>query len=392
MTLDALRNNIDSVDDRILSLLEERANLVDEVAKTKRKSAEAAGAAAGSTATAPNPNVRYYDPERERRVLDRLATRGAGRFPREAIRVVFREVMSACLSLEEPLRVAFMGPEGTWSQVAAHHLFGLAARYRETMTIEGVFDAVRAGDAACGVVPVENSTEGGVTFTADALIEGDLVIQQECVLEVAQCLLSRSTSLSGVKRVYSHPQALAQCRQWLFKNLPGAELVQTTSTVVGAHEALGDDGGAVIGSPLAGELYGLPVLRERVQDRPENATRFVVIAKEDAKRTGHDKTSLAFSLRDEKGALRRVLTVLEDLGLNLSRIESRPSRQKAWDYVFLVDLEGHRDDAPVKTGIAQLTALCAMVKVLGSYPRARSPLLPGAAAPAPTPGSAPATP
>src|SRR5262249_28922996 len=159
------------------------------------------------------------------------------------------------------------------------------------------------------------STEGGVTFTADALIEGDLLIQQECVLEVTQCLLSRAQSLSGVKRVYSHPQALAQCRAWLFKNLPGAELVQTTSTVVAAREAIGDDSGAVVGSALAGELYALPVLRERIQDRPENATRFVVIAKEDAKRTGNDKTSLAFSLRDERGALRRVLSVLEDLGL-----------------------------------------------------------------------------
>jgi chorismate mutase/prephenate dehydratase len=362
MTLDALRTRIDSVDDRILTLLEERANLVDEVAKTKR-----------AVTTAPDADVRYYDPEREKRVLDRLYARGAGRFPKASIRVVFREVMSACLSLEEPLRVAFMGPEGTWSQVAAHRLFGLAARYRETMTIEGVFDAVRSGDAACGVVPVENSTEGGVTFTADALIEGDLLIQQECVLEVTQCLLSRAPSLASVKRVYSHPQALAQCRAWLFKHLPGAELVQTTSTVVGAHEALGDDTGAVVGSALAGELYGLPILRERIQDRPENATRFVVIAKEDAKRTGNDKTSIAFSLRDERGALRRVLTVLEDLGLNLSRIESRPSRERAWDYVFLADLQGHREDLAVKTGIEQLTASCAMVKVLGSYPRAPRP-------------------
>ena len=353
MALDDLRRRIDAVDDTILTLLSDRADLVDEVAKTKR---------AG--------NARHFhDPERERRVIERLYAEGAGRFPRDAIRVIFREIMSACLSLEEPMRVAFLGPEGTFSQMAAHKLFGLAARYQEATTIEGVFDAVRSGAAACGVVPVENSTEGSVTFTADALIESDLSIRQELVLDVAHCLLTRAASIGAVARVYSHPQALAQCRAWLGKNLPSAQIIQTTSTAAATREAIADDAAAAIGSSLAGEIHGVPILREKIQDRPENATRFVVIATEDAPRTGKDKTSLAFSVKDKKGALRICLAVLEDAGVNLSRIESRPSRKKSWDYVFLADLEGHREEDAVKGAIDELRAHCEMVKVLGSYAR-----------------------
>ena len=353
MALDDLRHRIDAVDDSILALLADRANLVDEVAKTKR------------AAVAP----RFHDPERERRVIERLYAKGAGRFPRDAIRVIFREIMSACLSLEEPMRVSFLGPEGTFSQMAAHKLFGLAARYQEATTIEGVFDAVRSGSAACGVVPVENSTEGSVTFTADALIESDLSIRQELVLDVAHCLLTRAPSLGAIARVYSHPQALAQCRGWLGKNLPTAQIIQTTSTAAATREAISDDAAAAIGSSLASEIHGVPILREKIQDRPENATRFVVIAAEDAPPTGADKTSLAFSVKDQKGALRICLAVLEDAGVNLSRIESRPSRKKSWDYVFLADLEGHRDEQAVKGAIEELRAHCEMVKVLGSYAR-----------------------
>ena len=354
-----LRKSIDSVDDRILTLLAERAELVDEVAITKRAQAEGA--------------KRFHDPERETRVIERLYAQGAGRFPRDAIRVVFREVMSACLSLEETQRVSFLGPEGTFSQMAAHKLFGLAARYQEATTIEGVFDAVRSKAAACGVVPVENSTEGSVTHTSDALLESDLRIRQELVLEVSHCLLTRATALGTITRVYSHPQALAQCREWLAKNLPGAQIIQTTSTAAATREAITDDCAGAIGSSLAGEIHGVPVLRDKIQDRPENATRFVVISADDAPRTGADKTSLAFSVKDQKGALRICLSVLEDAGVNLSRIESRPSRQKAWDYVFLADLEGHREDDAVKGAIVDLGAHCQMVKVFGSYPRYATP-------------------
>lgn len=355
MPLDDLRKKIDDLDDAILAILEQRTHVVDDIAAEKRR----VGAAS------------FHDPERERKLLDRVAAKGAGRFPREAIRAVFREIMSGCLSLEQPMKVAFLGPEGTFSHMAARHLFGLAARYREATTIEGVFDSVRRGHSDCGVVPIENSTEGAVTFTLDALLEGDVAIRQELVLGISHCLLGRATDLADVARVYSHPQALAQCRGWLGKFLPGAELVQTPSTSAAAREAQADDAAAAIASRLAGELYGLPVLRERIQDRVENATRFVVIGKGDAPRTGDDKTTLAFSVRDEAGALKRVLELFDAHGINLSRIESRPSQKRQWEYVFTTDLRGHRDDPNVAAALAELEARCATVQVLGSYAACR---------------------
>ena len=355
MSLDDLRRSIDAVDDQILALLDRRASIVADVAREK----QARG-------------LPLHDPEREREVLERLAAKGAGgagRFPREAIVAVYREVMSACLSLEAPLTVAFLGPEGTFTHIAARRLFGLSARYREAATLDGVFDAVRRGAAAYGVSPIENSTEGPVTHAVDALLEGGVLIRGELVLPVAQCLLGAPAQLTAVERVYSHPQALAQCRGWLARNLGTAQLVQTASTSAAAREAAGDPAGAAIGSRLAGELFGLPVLYEGIQDRTENATRFVMLAREDAPRTGDDKTTLGFSLRDEPGALRRALEIFDAAGVNLSRIESRPSQKKAWEYVFLVDVEGHREDAAVAGAVARLRAESESVTLLGSYPR-----------------------
>ena len=354
MSVGEYRKRIDAIDDQLLTLLGERAKVAEEIGVLKRT----AGVAT------------LHDPEREEQVLARLMGKGAGGFPPSAIRSVFREVISACLSLEQPVSVSFLGPEGTFSHMAARHLFGLSARYREATTISGVFDAVRAGDASYGVVPIENSTEGSVTPAADALIEGDLLIRQELVLDVAHVLLGRpGLALGTIERVYSHPQALAQCRVWLAKNVPSAQLVQTSSTVAACHEALADERGAAIGSRLAAELLELEAIRDGIHDRPENATRFFVIAKRDAPPTGKDKTTLAFSIKDGRGVLRSVLGVFDDAGINLTRIESRPSRQKRWDYVFLADLEGHREDEAVARAISQLGERCAMVKVLGSYPR-----------------------
>ena len=266
------------------------------------------------------------------------------------------------------MHVAYLGPEGTFTHMAARYLFGLSAQYREAATIEGVFDAVRTGDAALGVVGIENSTEGSVTVSADLLIEGSVMVREELILFIEHALLARhGVPFSQVARVYSHPQALAQCRRWLAKNLPSAQLVHTPSTTAAAREALSDDRGAAVASPLAAELHGLSVLRERIQDRGENATRFIVIGKEDAPRSGNDRTTLAFSIADGRGALRRVLSAFEDEGVNLCRLESRPSQEKPWDYVFLVDLEGHRLDPNVERALENLRANCAMVKVLGSY-------------------------
>lgn len=353
MELEDLRRQIDEIDDRILSLLSERAAIAEEIAKTKRLS--------GAT--------RFHDPEREREVLERLEAQGAGSFPRPSIRAVFREIMSGCLSLEEPLRVAFLGPEGTFSHIATRHLFGSAARFREATSIDGVFDAVLRGDAAYGVVPIESVAEGSVDSTLDALLQSGLQIRQELVLDISQCLLSRAASLTDIERVYSHPQALAQCRIWLATHLPSAQVVPAPSTAAAAREAAADPAGAAIASRLAGELHGLPVLYESIQDRVSNATRFVVIASQDAPRTGDDKTSLAFSTPDEIGALRRVLSFFEEAGINMSRIESRPSGKEPWGYVFYVDIRGHREDAHVARVIEELKARCRMARSLGSYPR-----------------------
>jgi chorismate mutase / prephenate dehydratase len=352
MALDDYRSKIDALDDEILRLLDERAGVVEQLAREKR-----------------DANMPRYDPKREQQILDRLAGR-ASRFPADAIRAVYREVMSACLALQEPVEVAYLGPEGTFSHAAARAIFGLAAGYCEQPTIASVFDAVEKGDVAYGVAPIENSSEGSVAHALDALIEGRVRISGEYEMEVSHCLLARA-GLASIERVYSHPQALGQCRMWLAKNLASAQIVQTTSTAAAAREALGDARGGAIASRLCAELYGVPVVRERIQDHPENRTRFVLLSLEAAGRSGHDKTTLAFSLQDGRGALKRVLDVFEEEGINLTRIESRPSQKRAWDYVFLVDLEGHKEDAALVRAGERLAQVCPMVKHLGSYPRAR---------------------
>jgi len=355
MILDDLRKQIDEIDDRVLDLLDQRARVVIDIARAKQ-----------------GANLPTHDPERERQVLDRLASRD-GQFPKEAIRSVYREIMSASLALEEPIKIAYLGPEGTFSHAAARALFGLSARYCEATTFEGVFDAVSRREAQHGVVPVENSTEGSSNMALDALIDGDLLIRGEFELDVSLCLLTRVPSLASIERVYSHPNPLGQCRVWLAKNLGAAQLVQVPSTILAVREALGDSHGAAVAGRLASDLYGLPIVRERIQDRVENVTRFVIVSHEDAPRTGRDKTTIAFGLTDGhgRGALMRALAILDAEGVNMSRIESRPSREKPWDYVFLVDLEGHREDQSIQRAFTRLREHCTFVRNLGSYARAR---------------------
>ncbi len=362
--LGKVRARIDGIDETILGLLGERASLAKSAGTLKRRARIEV----------------LHDPERERQVLERLAELAGKRahaFPPDAIRAVFQEIMSGCLSIEQPLRVAYLGPEGTFSQMAARRLFGIQPRYRECATIDAVFDAVRTKDAAYGVVPFENSTEGAVSMTSDALLDGELLIRQELVLPVSHCLMSRAATLGAIQAVYSHPQALAQCRGWLAKHLPRAQVVQTTSTAAAAREAREDDHAAAIGSETAAELHDLPIVRTNIQDRPENATRFVVIARQDAPPSGADRTTIAFGVVDQKGALRRVLSIFEEHDVNLTRIESRPSRRHAWHYVFLVDVEGHRKDAPLAAALRDVKRSADFVKVVGSYPRASGPAKPG---------------
>ncbi len=266
--------------------------------------------------------------------------------------------------------VAFFGLFGSWTHMAARRVFGASADYLENPTISRVFEAVATNAAAFGVVPIENSTEGGVNQTVDELIESDLHIRGEVVLEIAQCLMGKARDLSTIARVASHPQGLAQCRRWLAQHLPNAEQVASLSTTAAAREASLDPELAAISSPLAAELNGLNLIRENIQDSAENATRFIVIARADAERSGNDKTSLVFSTAHTRGALRQALEIFDLAGLNLTRIESRPARGRRWEYVFLTDLEGHREDEAVAKALRALTERCSKVRILGSYPRA----------------------
>lgn len=357
-SVDDYRSQIDAIDDKLVDLLNERAKLAQTVGKEKRDAARP-----------------MHDPEREQRIFERLERRlseiGSAVFPASSIRAVFREIISACLSVEEEVTVAYLGPPGTFTHLAARSNFGTAARYVEGSTIPAVFDAVSRGAVSYGVVPIENSTEGGVTFTLDSLLDTDVKIRSEIVLDVAQCLIGREDDLGRIERVYSHPQALAQCREWLAKHLPHAQLVVSPSTSMAAREAASDPASAAVASRLAAELNGLLVIRESIQDRAQNATRFVVLAREEAPPTGHDRTSIVFSTPDQRGALRRVLEIFDEEGINLSRIESRPRRGELWQYAFFTDLEGHHSDETVRRALARLEKQCTMVKVLGSYPRVR---------------------
>ncbi len=353
MSLADARTTIDALDDEILRLLNERARVVSDVASAKR-----------------TQSLPTYDPERERQVLERLAEK-AGQFPAEAIVAVYREVMSACLALQAPVGVAFLGPEGTFSHAAARARFGLSARYTEQATLSGVFEAVARGTTAYGVVPIENSTEGSVSEVLDALLRGGVVVTAELEIDVSHALLSHAAGLSAIHTVYSHPQALGQCRAWLAAHLPHASVAQSTSTAAAVREAKADPTAAALASRLAGELYGVPVLQAGVNDRDDNRTRFVLLAAEGTAsvRTGRDKTTLAFSIRDGRGALWQVLKLFDEEGINITRIHSRPSRQKAWDYVFFVDVEGHVLDADMQRAVCKLEAACPMVRKLGSYAR-----------------------
>lgn len=271
--------------------------------------------------------------------------------------------------MSKPPRVAYMGPPRSFSHAAALRLFADRAEYLQTRTIQDAIEAADSGAADFAVVPIENSTEGGVNATLDALFDAQVTISAELVLEIELCLLAQRSDLAAIRRVASHPQPLGQCKQWLRDHLPHAELVVADSTTSAAHDALLDPETAAVGSRLAAEL-GLLVVREHIQDHEGNATRFVVVGKALAPATGNDKTSLVFSTAHERGALRRVLEVFDQEGLNLTRIESRPLRGQLWQYAFFTDLEGHREDAAVERALSRLAQHGSMLRVLGSYPRA----------------------
>ncbi len=350
-----LRQAIDAVDDQVLGLLNRRATLAAEVGRQKAASA---------------PEALFHAPQREREVLARLAGENGGPFPDSAVRTIFQEIMSACLSLEKPLRVAFLGPEGSFTHFAARQQFGGSSQALPQGTIQAVFQSVERGRGDYGVVPVENATEGAVDSTLDAFLDSTLSICAEILLPVDQALLLRpDLEVGAVRRVYSHPQAFGQCRRWLEVHMAQADRIEAPSTAEAARLAREDAEGAAVASELAAELFGLKVAETRIQDIAANATRFLVLGPKSAEPTGRDRTTLLAMAQDGPGALLRLLEPLARRGLNLSRIQSRPTRRKLWEYAFFLDVEGHTEDPLLAEALLELKAACASLKVLGSYPQ-----------------------
>jgi chorismate mutase/prephenate dehydratase len=355
--IDAWRSEIDAIDDRILELLNQRAGCVLAIGKAKAKS----GAA-------------VYVPGREQEILARLEATNPGPLPRSAVRTIFREVISAAYTLERGMKVAYLGPAATYTHQAALQQFGRMADFVAATTTDEIFAAVEGGRVEYGVVPVENSSEGVVSHTLDLFADSPLTICAEVHVAIHHDLLSKSGELRDVRVVCSHPQALAQCRRWLDTNLREVPQQTTHSTALAAERAAREPDAAAIASPVAAEIYGLRVVAAGIEDHPDNTTRFLVIGREPPKKSARDVTSLLFSIkRDEVGALHRALEPFARQGVNLTRIESRPTRVRRWEYVFFCDFEGHVDDDRVRAAIDELRPRCDFVKVLGSYPRAGEP-------------------
>lgn len=349
--LEKLRREIDQIDNEILTLLNKRAEVVIGIAHIKR-----------------NEKAKFYSPEREREILERLTALNKGPFPHETLKVIYREILSASLSLEEPLKVAFFGPLATFTHLAALRHFGSSASFMPVESIRDVFDAVEAGKAGFGVVPVENSNEGVVSYTLDMFMDYDLKVSAEVMLEISHNLLSKSGDKAKIKKIYSNPQAAAQCRRWLELNLPGVPILESTSTAKAAELASVDDEAAAIASELAAKIYDLRFFEKNIEDIKHNYTRFLVISKEFPPKTGRDKTSIMFSIKDRPGALYDILSPFKRAKINLTKIESRPSKRKAWEYIFFVDMEGHIDDKKVRKAVDTMKENCLYVKILGSYP------------------------
>jgi chorismate mutase/prephenate dehydratase len=352
--LKAVRDQIDALDEQIQVLINERAACAQAVAALKN----------GGTATS------FYRPEREVEILRRILSRNRGPLSGEEMARLFREIMSACLALEQPLRIAYLGPEGTFTQAAALKHFGRSVTTDPHATIDEVFREVEAGSCHYGVVPVENSTGSMVTHTLDMFLNSPLNINGEVQLRIHQNLLGVTASLDTLRRVYSHHQSLTQCRRWLDEHLAGVERIPVNSNAEAARLASQDKEAAAIAGREAADIYGLHVLAANIEDEPDNTTRFLVIGRDKVPPSGKDKTSLLLSASNRPGALHRLLAPLAQHGISMTRIESRPSRRGILEYVFFVDIEGHTAEPVVAQALEELHAEAAMLKVLGSYPRA----------------------
>lgn len=353
MDLESLRDQIDRIDKEIITRLNERVRLAQQVGHLKLKEGKA-----------------IYVPSREEEVFRKLTANNEGPLNDKAIRAIYREVISAAIASEKPLKVAYLGPEGTYTHQAAMKNFGSSLDYTPVKSIPDVFDMVQRSDADYGVVPIENSTQGTVIAALDMLAETDLVIVAQVQMDISHCLISNAQSLSDIKTVHSKDNALGQCRQWLARMLPGVEMVEAASTAAAVRHAAEHPDAAAIASSIAAQLYDVPILHENVVDKQNNITRFLVIGKQATPALGdkRDKTSLVFSIRDETGALIKALQPFSSRNINLCKIESRPSRRKIWDYYFYVDIIGHKDEPDVKDALTELRAACPFLKLLGSYP------------------------
>ena len=344
-----LRNEIDRIDEEILARLAERARCAQRVGEIKR-------------------GVMYYRPEREAQVLRRLAELNPGPLSADAVKTIFREVMSACLGLEQPLRVAYLGPAGTFSESASRKHFGSAPNFLPMAAIDDVFRAVEAGNADYGVVPVENSTEGAVGGTLDLLLANPLKVCGEVRLRIHQQLMSRAEGIGAARRIYSHAQSLAQCHEWLNRNLPHLPRIPVASNAEAARMASEDPESCAIAGDAAAQLYGLNILAPNIEDDPNNTTRFLVIADHDAGPSGKDRTSLVFSAPNRPGAIHSLLEPMARHGVDMTKLQSRPARSGLWEYVFYADINGHREDPEVAAALRELDERAAFVKIIGSYP------------------------
>jgi chorismate mutase/prephenate dehydratase len=349
-----VRDRIDALDRDILRLISERAACAKEVARLK----------------AANGDTQFYRPEREAAILRRIKEQNPGPLDGEEVARLFREIMSACLALEQPLAVAYLGPAGTFTQAAALKHFGHSVSTIPLGDISDIFREVEAGSCHFGVVPVENSTEGVISHTLDMFMRSPLRIAGEVSLRIHHHLMSRQADLADVRTVFSHQQSLAQCRGWLDRHLVNAERVAVGSNAEAARMAANESGCAAVAGEAAAEIYDLKLLANRIEDEPGNTTRFLVIAKGDSPASGCDKTSLLLSCRNESGGLHRLLSPLAQHGITMTRIESRPSKRGIWDYVFFVDIQGHRDDGVVTKALDSLRKEALLFEVLGSYPEA----------------------
>lgn len=357
-SLDSLREEINSLDSQLVELISARARCAQAVAEVKK-------------ASEPETTV-YYRPEREAQVLRKvmeLNEQKGGPLTNEEMARLFREIMSACLALEQPIKAAFLGPEGTFTHEAVTKHFGHSAVPMPMGAIDEVFREVEAGGVNYGVVPVENSTEGVVTHTLDSFIDSNIHICGEVVLRIHQNLLvSDVTNVDKISRIYSHPQSLAQCRKWLDANYPKAERIPVSSNAEAAKRIKGEWSSAAIAGITASELYDLTVLAEKIEDTPDNSTRFLIIGRQQVPPSGEDKTSLVISVRNKPGALHDILEPFHRLGVDMTRLQSRPSRISAWNYIFFIDLKGHQEDEIVQKALAEVSPVAAELKVLGSYP------------------------